>query len=74
MKFIPTGIGSGNFGSNLQKLTLAKLDQVQQSGAKYVMFPEGKNFTEEMARHPAIITYTELVQLIQKRHESWPSV
>ena len=73
MKFIPTGIGSSNFGSNLQKLTLPKLEEVQNSGAKYVMFPEGKNFDEVMSAHSAIITYSELIQRIKERHDAWPS-
>ena len=73
MKFIPTGIGSSNFGSNLQKLTLPKLEEVQNSGAKYVMFPEGKNFNEVMSAHSAIITYSELIQRIKERHDAWPS-
>ena len=73
MKFIPTGIGSSNFGSNLQKLTLPKLEEVQNSGAKYVMFPEGKNFNEVMATHSAIITYSELIQRIKGRHDAWPN-
>ncbi len=71
MKFIPTGIGSINFGSNLKSLTKSKLDEVHESGAKYVMFPEGKNFNQLMATHPAIITYEVLIEKMKKRHDSW---
>ena len=73
MKFIPTGIGCDNFGSNLQKLSLEKLDEVQQSGAKYVMFPEGKGKFEHMTDHPAIVTYGEVISRIKERHDAWPN-
>jgi len=71
-KFVPTLLGSSNISTSLQKLTQGQLDGVESRGAKYVMFPDGKNMTTEMADSNVIIHYQELIDLIKQRHDYWP--
>jgi hypothetical protein len=71
-KYVPTLLGSSNISTSLRKLSPRKLAYVQSKGAKYVMFPGGKNMNSVMADSKAIIFYQELIDRIKQRHDYWP--